>query len=106
MKFSKKQKGGSDQSKIVSMLEDRFKVRVLQSEASSYFGNLMLIVSTERSMLRFVRDRGYNTCEICEDRNLQHWMDDTTISFSDQMRTGDFYKYVERVLTLKNLQKS
>ena len=53
----------------------------------------------------FVRDRGYNTCEICDDEELQHWIDDVSISFSDPLRTDSFYKYVEYILTLKGLKK-
>lgn len=87
------------------MLENNFKIHALRFERSSYFGNLMLIVSTEKSVLRFVRDRGYNTCEICDDEELQHWIDDVSISFSDPLRTDSFYKYVEYILTLKGLKK-
>ena len=95
----------NSQLKIAKMLENNFKIHALRFERSSYFGNLMLIVSTEKSVLRFVRDRGYNTCEICDDEELQHWIDDVSISFSDPLRTDSFYKYVEYILTLKDLKK-
>ena len=95
----------NSQLKIAEMLENNFKIHVRQFECSSYFGNLMLIVATEKSILRFVRDRGYNTCEICDDEELQHWIDDVSISFSDPLRTDSFYKYVEYILTLKGLKK-
>ena len=87
----------NSQLKIAKMLENNFKIHALR--------NLMLIVSTEKSVLRFVRDRGYNTCEICDDEELQHWIDDVSISFSDPLRTDSFYKYVEYILTLKGLKK-
>ena len=105
MKFSEENMGENRQLKIAEALENNFRIHVRQFECSSYFGNLMLIVSTEKSVLRFVRDRGYNTCEICDDEELQHWIDDVSISFSDPLRTDSFYKYVEYILTLKGLKK-
>ena len=105
MKFSEENTGENSQFKIAEMLENNFKIHVCQFERSSYFGNLMLIVATEKSILRFVRDRGYNTCEICDDVELQHWIDDVSTSFSDPLRTDSFYKYVEYILTLKGLKK-
>ena len=105
MIFTEENTGESRQLKIAEMLENKFKIHVRQFECSSYLGDLMLIVATEKSLFRFVRDRGYNTCEICDDIEMQHWTDDVSISFSDPMRTDSFGKYVESILTLKGLKK-
>ena len=40
----------NSQLKIAKMLENNFKIHALRFERSSYFGNLMLIVSTEKSV--------------------------------------------------------
>ena len=105
MKFSEETMGENGQSKIAEMMENKYEVHVRQFERSSYFGNLMLIVETGKSILRFVRDRGYNTCEICDDIELRHWIDDVFISFSDPIQTESFYNYVEFILTLKGMKK-
>ena len=105
MKFSDENKGEKRQLKIAEALENNLRIHVRQFERSRYFGNMMLIIETEKGILRFVKDRGYNTCEICDDVEMQHWTDDVSISFSDPMRTDSFRKYVEDTLTLKGLKK-
>lgn len=49
----------------ISEVLARHGVRLVQLEISELFGNILLIVAAPRIQLRFVRDRGCNSCEVC-----------------------------------------
>lgn len=105
MKILKMNGYEEEKKNIISRLETSFRVRVLQVEISPYFGNFMLIIETERSIFRFVRDRGYNNCEISQNKDFLHWTDDTSIGIPDDLKRDDFFKYVEYILESKQLRK-
>lgn len=77
-------------------------VRLVRLERSEYFGNILLVVATAHTQLRFVRDRGYNSCEVCKKNDGLHWEDDLLSSSPDFAAIPDFCDFVDRVLTAKN----
>lgn len=79
----------------------RHDVRQITLEISEHFGNLSLVVASPRSQLRFVRDRGQNTCEFRTD--AAHWADDRLSAVPPYSEISDFCNFVDAVLTAKNL---
>ena len=63
----------------------------------------LLIAATPHTQLRFVRDRGYNFCEICKKGDGSHWEDDLLSSSPALNSISDFCGFVDKVLTAKNL---
>lgn len=76
-------------------------VRLVRLEMSEYFGNILLVVATAHTQLRFVRDRGCNLCEVCKRNDGLHWEDDLLSSAPEFSGISDFCDFVDRVLTAK-----
>ena len=87
----------------ISKVLARHKVRPVQLEISKLFGNVLLIVATPHIQLRFVRDRGCNSCEVCKKNDGLQWEDDIFSSSLELCNLPDFCDFVDRVLTAKNL---
>lgn len=59
--------------KRISEVLARHKVRLVKLEISKLFGNILLIVAAPHVQLRFVCDRGCNSCEVCKRNDGLHW---------------------------------
>ena len=81
----------------------RHNVRLVFFEESAHFGNIVLVVDLLRVQLRFVRDRGCNSCEICRDAEHGIWEADSLSQSPDFGKISDFCDYVEAILNAKNL---
>lgn len=89
--------------KRITEVLSKHNVRPLRLEMSKSFGNVLLIAATPHTQLRFVRDRGYNFCEICKKGDGSHWEDDLLSSSPALNSISDFCDFVDKVLTAKNL---
>ena len=89
--------------KRISEVLARHKVRLVRLEISKLFGNILLIVAAPHVQLRFVRDRGYNSCEVCKRNDGLHWEDDMLSASLRFCNLPDFCDFVDRVLTAKSL---
>lgn len=87
----------------ISEVLARHGVRLVQLEISELFGNILLIVAAPRIQLRFVRDRGCNSCEVCRKGDGLHWEEDLLSSSPRLSNLPDFCDFVDRVLTAKDL---
>ena len=81
----------------------RHNVRLISFEESAYFGNIVLAVASLRAQFRFVRDRGYNSCEICVDADHGIWKGDSLSESPVYGKISDLCDYVEAILNAKNL---
>ena len=89
--------------KRISEVLARHKVRLVKLEISKLFGNILLIVAAPHVQLRFVCDRGCNSCEVCKRNDGLHWEDDMPSAFPRFCNLPDFCDFVDRVLTVKSL---
>ena len=87
----------------ISEVLAKHRVQLVQFENSRMFGNILLIVAAPRTQLRFVRDRGCNSCEICKENDGLRWEDDRLSSSPQFSNLPDFCDFVDRILTAKNL---
>lgn len=81
----------------------RHNVRLISFEESAYFGNIVLVVASLRAQFRFVRDRGYNSFEVCVDADHGIWKGDSLSESPVYGKISDFCDYVEAILNAKNL---
>ena len=87
----------------ISEVLARHSIRLIQFEVSRIFGNLLLTAATPNTQLRFVRDRGCNSCEICKKNDGLLWENDLLSASPPFSHISDFCDFVDSVLTAKNL---
>ena len=87
----------------ISEVLARHSVKLIQIKVSKIFGNLLLTVATPNVQLRFVRDRGCNSCEVCKKNGGLLWEDDLLSLSPPFSNIPDFCDFVDHVLTAKNL---
>lgn len=87
-------------------LAQKYRISIRKYEESPCFGNILLIVASDNCVYRFTRDRGYNACEVCRDEEREIWESVWVEKmFGITESSTEFPQYVEKILTMKNLNR-
>lgn len=90
----------------IANLTRKYKIHIRKFEESPSFGNILLVVASDKQVYRFTRDRGWNACEVCRDERQDIWEEVWGAEMFGMKKSGEgFPEYVERILTMKNLNR-